>query len=91
MNLRPVNAAQTTILSQPRTSPGDPYPCNYWYPPGDPVCDPVTGRIALNNRVYASAWSEISQDTFGIQILADDFTMPMSGVISEVKVWGGAA
>ncbi len=84
VNVLPASAAKTTILSQPRTSAGDGYPCYYWYP----WCDPTTYTWPSTD-VYASSWSDISPSGFPEQRIAENFILNSAGVISEIKLWGG--
>lgn len=75
-------SAQTSILSQSRVAPGDPYPCNIWYT----WCDPSTWP---SDSVYAGPFDDADGSNGAINVLAENFVMPTAGAITEIKLWGG--
>ncbi len=74
--------AQINILSQPRTQPGNPYPCNLWFA----WCNPDGWP---SNAVYAAPWDDADGPSGSIQILAENFVMPSVAAIIQIKIWGG--
>lgn len=72
-------ASATLILSQPRTQPGDPYPCNLGW------CNPDTWP---SGAVYAAPWDD-ADTPFGTQVLAENFVVKSPTTITEIKIWGG--